>query len=199
MHVNVVTFFVLNAMGPDRIRYSLQHIQDEYVHSTDPSRSMLATLIQAFRGIQALPPDNPNSFFHLAGLHGLPFRGPGTTDPNFWGGYCWHASVLFPTWHRSYMLTFENALRSVPGCQDVTLPFWDETLHLEPPVIPWVLTSPYFPVEGHDPNPLYSYKLAKGLLDDKVENERYRKPAGYQTVRYPLSGEYRIIAAPAPC
>jgi tyrosinase len=155
-------------------------------------RSMLENLIRAFRGIQALPPDDLKSFFHLGGLHGMPFRGPGVKNPDWWGGYCWHASALFPTWHRIYILTVEDALRSVPGCQDVTLPFWDETLHEELPFetqIPSVLTSETFgPLDGRTDNPLYSYKLAKGILDDEVEKERWRKPAGYYTVRYPLSG-----------
>ncbi len=30
-------------------------------------------------------------------------------------------------WHRAYLLGFENALRSVPGCEQVTLPYWDIT------------------------------------------------------------------------
>ena len=44
----------------------------------------------------------------------------------YWGGYCNHGNVLFPTWHRAYLLRLEDALRSILGCADVTLPFWDE-------------------------------------------------------------------------
>jgi hypothetical protein len=25
-----------------------------------------------------------------------------------WGGYCWHGSQLFPTWHRPYMMLIEQ-------------------------------------------------------------------------------------------
>ena len=82
-------------MGPPvRVRHSLQYVQQLYDSGED--RSKLENLIRAFRGIQALPPDDPKSYFHLSGLHGLPFRGPGETDPTWWGGYCWHESVLFP-------------------------------------------------------------------------------------------------------
>ena len=113
-------------MSSLRVRHSIQYIQ--YLYDSREDRSKLENLIRAFRRIQELPPTDPKSFFHLAGLHGLPFRGPGKTDPDWWGGYCWHETVLFPTWHRIYVLELENALRSIPGCQDVTLPFWDELI-----------------------------------------------------------------------
>ena len=175
---------------PVRVRHSLQYIQHLYDSGED--RSKLENLIRAFRGIQALPPDDLKSFFYIAGLHGLPFRGPGETDPTWWGGYCWHNTILFPTWHRIYLLYIEDALRSITGCQDVTLPFWDEydpiTLLGAGPCIPSVLTSPTFELGGRSDNPLYSYKLQRALLE-KVDGQRYSKPLGYETVRYPLSGE----------
>ena len=185
-------------MSSIRIRDSLQRVQ--YLYDSGEDRSKLENLIRAFRGIQALPPDDPKSFFHLANLHGLNFRGPGVKDPNWWGGYCWHESVLFPTWHRIYVLRLEDALRSIPGCQDVTLPFWDELASLDSPyelaAIPSVLTSTTFELDGRTDNPLYSYTLQQPLFE-VVEgaNHRYSKHAGYSTVRYPLSGEYRPLAA----
>ena len=192
-------------MSSSRVRHSLQYIQHLYDSGQD--RSKLENLIRAFRGIQALPPDNTRSFFYIAGLHGLPYRGPGETDATWWGGYCWHSTVLFPTWHRIYLLYLEDALRSIPGCQDVTLPYWDELINLfsmynpiipdDGPRIPSVLTSPTFELDGRTDNPLYSYKLQRSLVE-KVEGQRYNKPAGYRTVRYPLSGEYHVIATPAP-
>ena len=82
--------------------------------------------MRAWKGIKELPPDDPNSFFMLGGFHGEPFRGPGAWANAWWGGYCQHGTVLFPTWHRAYLYKLENALRSIPGCASVTLPFWDE-------------------------------------------------------------------------
>jgi tyrosinase len=194
-------------MSPLRIRYSLQYVQ--YLYDSGEDRSKLENLIRAFRGIQALPPDDPKSFFYLAGLHGLPFRGPGETDPNWWGGYCWHASALFPTWHRIYVLSLEDALRSIPGCQDVTLPFWDELANLsDAPFnpdnlresIPSVLTSQTFELDGRTDNPLYSYRLQKALVENVADaDHRYSKHEGYETVRYPLSGEYCIVLTWALC
>ncbi|KAE8154606.1 common central domain of tyrosinase-domain-containing protein [Aspergillus avenaceus] len=154
---------------------------------------MLEKVVRAFKGLQSLPPDNPNSYFNIAGYHGEPFFGEGTTNPNWWGGYCHHGNVLFPTWHRMYVLRLENAMRSVSGCADVSLPFWDECevdADGKPMSIPEVLTRPTFTLAGDEiPNPLYSYKL-QTKLDHEVKGaaHRYSKPLGYQTVRYPQSG-----------
>jgi tyrosinase len=64
--------------------------------------------------------DNIPSFFSVGKVHGLPYRvwdgavGSRPWDPSTtWGGYCTHGSVLFPTWHRPYMLLYEV---SAPGC-----------------------------------------------------------------------------------
>jgi len=57
--------------------------------------------------------DNIQSYFQVAGIHGLPYiPWNGATGAAFdpdtqWGGYCIHGSVLFPTWHRPYMMLFE--------------------------------------------------------------------------------------------
>ena len=182
-------------MSSVRVRHSLQYVQNLYDSGED--RSKLENLIRAFRGIQALPVDSKNSFFYLAGLHGLPFRGPGETNPEWWGGYCWHDTVLFPTWHRIYLLRLEDALRTIPGCHNVTLPFWDELAGLSDPSfrepIPSVLTSQTFDLDGRTDNPLYSYELQ----DVEGKNHRYSKYEGYQTVRYPLSGEYCVVVTSA--
>lgn len=60
----------------------------------------------------ALPASDSNSFATIASFHG----GPPTA-------YCSHGAPGFFTWHRAYLMAFENALR-VLGCQ-VTLPYWD--------------------------------------------------------------------------
>ena len=174
---------------PERKRFSLQYLQDQY--DTGENRALLENLVTAFIGIQKLPLDDPNSFFVIGGYHGEPFRGPGVTDPNWWGGYCNHGNVLFPTWHRAHLLRLEDALRSIPGCQDVTIPFWDECFAPgNPKPIPAVLTSPTFPLKtGYVPNPLYAYKFPVELQDNvKGDDNRYNKPKGYVTVRYPQSG-----------
>lgn len=74
-------------------------------------------VVKAFQGVMAKDPSDPDSYFVQAGYHWLPKP---TT-------YCQHHAPAYNPWHRAYLVSFENALRSVPGCEDVTLPYWDIT------------------------------------------------------------------------
>jgi tyrosinase len=76
----------------------------------------MANLKKAFSAMMAMKPDDPNSYFVQAGYHWLPAP-----------LYCQHHVPAYNPWHRAYLISFENALRSVPGCEDVTLPYWDIT------------------------------------------------------------------------
>jgi tyrosinase len=157
----------------------------------------LDALMKAWKRIQDRDPDDPDSFFVIGGFHGEPFRGAGTTDgQTWWGGFCEHGTVLFPTWHRAYLHRLEKALQNHPGCERVMQPFWDECDHrARTDGLPTVFTDPtYTFADGETiPNPLKSYTLPVGI-DDQVTNEVpgdasvYSKPAGYTTKRYPLSG-----------
>eukprot|EP00249_Psilotum_nudum_P025305 c29652_g1_i1 orf=408-2474(+) len=79
----------------------------------------------AFAAMEALPDDDPWSFFQIAGIHGFPFepydgvisdwepiplKKATTWGSSWWGGYCHHATALFPTWHRPYMLLIEQSV-----------------------------------------------------------------------------------------
>jgi tyrosinase len=177
-----------------RVRRSITDLQDQY---TAGHKKPLEDLWRAWIGVKQLPADDPRSFFALAGYHGEPFRGPGATNPQFWGGYCHHGNVLFPTWHRLYLLKLEEALRSVPGCQDVTLPYWDETsADSLANGIPWALTRQTVQLDGQTiPNPLRSFVFNADIVDNvRQDNPVYSKPSGYETVRYPLSG---LVGTPA--
>ena len=181
---------------PPRVRRSLQELQDQYLAgNTKP----LEDLWRAWAKIKELPPGDPRSFFTLGGYHGEPFRGPGKTNAQYWGGYCHHGNVLFPTWHRVYLLKLEDALRSVPGCEDVTLPYWDETSEeSRNQGIPWALTRQDVEFDGQTiPNPLRSFKFTAGVVDSvRGQDSIYSKPKGYETVRYPRSG---LVGTPAAC
>lgn len=171
-----------------RVRRSITELQDEYRAG---NKQPLEDLMRAWKGVKELPPDDPRSFFVLGGYHGEPFRGAGWGSSAYWGGYCNHGNVLFPTWHRVYLYKLEEALRSIPGCGDVVLPFWDETS--EDSLrngIPWALTQETFPLDGVEiPNPLRSFVLNRSITDNiNGDNPNYSKPMGYETVRYPLSG-----------
>lgn len=172
-----------------RVRRSLHDIQADFENG---NKTELENLMRAWKGIKELSPDDPNSFFRIGGYHGEPFRGAGWGSAAYWGGYCNHGNVLFPTWHRAYLVRLEEALRSIPGCADVTLPFWDETNDESTTKgIPWALTREKFQLDGIEiDNPLRSFKFPRNITDhiqpDPVAD--YSKPKDYETVRYPLSG-----------
>ena len=184
------TMAISNAV---KTRCSISYLQTEYDNG---NRQPLEDLVRAWKGIQELDPSDKRSFFVLGGYHGEPFTYRpavdvlSTTDIYaYWGGWCNHGNVLFPTWHRVYLYKLEEALQSiVPG---VTLPFWDETDEESMQNgIPRILTQEQFELDGVlIDNPLRSFKLPLALSDDLPgDNAAYVKPAGYQTVRYPLSG-----------
>ena len=84
------------------------------INSLSPTE--LDNLKKAFTGILKKDITDPSSYFVQAGYHWLP--GP---------GYCQHHIPGYNPWHRAFLLSFENALRSVPGCENITLPYWDIT------------------------------------------------------------------------
>ena len=179
---------------PPRVRRSLADVQADYDAG---NKTELENLMRAWKGIKDLPADDPNSFFTLGGFHGEPFRGEGETNGAWWGGYCQHGTVLFPSWHRAYLYKLEEALRGIPGCQDVTLPFWDEcSAESQASGIPRALTDQHFELDGVlIDNPLRSFVFPVAIVDqvagDNVgdpNSPNYSKPQGYETVRYPLSG-----------
>lgn len=180
------------------VRHSILALQREYEGG---NKKPLEDLVRAWKGIKELPPDDPRSFYVIGGYHGEPFEvrpavdqlGP-TDIYAYWGGYCNHGNVLFPTWHRVYLKKLEEALQSiVPG---VMMAYWDETdEYALNHGIPTILTQETFELDGETiPNPLKSFVLPKKLNDDYWydnqggEHHAYYKPAGYETVRYPLSG-----------
>jgi tyrosinase len=81
----------------------------------------IAALKKAFAGIIARQPSQPDSFFAIAGVHWFPAI---DQNPQF---HCLHHENRFLPWHRFHLKRLEDALRSVPGCADVTLPYWDIT------------------------------------------------------------------------
>lgn len=124
----------------DRIRKDVRSLSEE-------EKELLK---KAFAGIMGRDPDEPESYFSLAGLHWFP-------KPI----HCKHHENRYNPWHRAYLLRFENALRSVEGCENVTLPYWDITT--KPP--DFLFSAPFD-----------SYTLPKDV------HSSY--PKGYTTQRY---------------
>ena len=157
------------------IRRSLADIQADYDAG---NTAELTALMRAWKGIKELPADNPNSFFMIGGFHGEPFRDNGATDPAWWGGFCQHGTVLFPSWHRAYLFTLEKALQSIPGCESVMLPFWDEcSAQSRATGIPTALTDETFVLDGVTiPNPLRSFVFPVAIVDEVTGDNQYVNP-----------------------
>lgn len=117
---------------------------------TTPEIKLLKT---AFQGLMDREPTDAKSYFQLCGLHWypLPFK-------------CKHHEARYNPWHRAYLKEFEDALRSVSGCEDVTIPYWDITIR--PPKVLYE-------------SPFDSYTLPLDIHDGY--------PAGYVTQRYGAS------------
>jgi tyrosinase len=51
---------------------------------------------------------DPILYYQIAGIHGQPYiPWNDATASKGQGDYCTHSTVLFPTWHRTYVLLFE--------------------------------------------------------------------------------------------
>lgn len=107
-------------------------------------------LTLAFETLMAREPTDPTSYFALAGIHWFP-------EP----AYCVHHEHKYNPWHRVFIDRFEAALRTVPGCESITLPYWDITKR--PPA--WLFQPPFS-----------SYTLQADATD--------AYPAGTQTAHY---------------
>ncbi|EPS38104.1 hypothetical protein H072_8125 [Dactylellina haptotyla CBS 200.50] len=160
--------------------------------SADPANVDQVNLyLQALASFQLMPVSDKLSYFQVAGIHGEPFRPWDENTPadprTRWRGYCTHASVLFPTWHRPYLALYEQILHSImtqivatypdnlrPRYQAAAdafrIPYWDfGQLKTRGGVtslnVPYLCTLPS--VEVFTPtgmstidNPLYSFKFS---------------------------------------
>ncbi|KAF8188951.1 tyrosinase [Pholiota molesta] len=144
--------------------------------------------IQALQRMSSVPSqDDVRSFFQIGGIHGLPYipwdgiTGDQPFDPNTqWGGYCTHGSVLFPTWHRPYVLLYEQILHRhaqevaatyttsdkdawVQAAAALRQPYWDWAANAVPP--DQVIALKQVSITGPNgkkttvDNPLYHYKF----------------------------------------
>ncbi|MFJ9150803.1 tyrosinase family protein [Streptomyces sp. NPDC102270] len=130
----VLNGFPLGTVTPDEpppIVTPPTRIRKDVTTLSDAEFELLKT---AFTGVMARDPGAPDSYFAIAGQHGLPEK------------WCLHHENRYNPWHRQYLRIFEDALRSVPGCEEVTLPYWDIATGLpdrlqQPPFDEYVLPA----------------------------------------------------------
>lgn len=166
----------------------------------DPSnRVQFSLFIQAMIKFQAMTFQDQLSYFRVAGIHGLPATpwdhdpDPTTANKTYQDGryaptentanlYCPHNSLIFPTWHRAYMLLFEQRLweimakEIVPGIPNAAakaewlaaantwrMPYWDWAAHPEVPSIVATEKVSIVQPDGSETtvsNPLYKFTTA---------------------------------------
>ncbi|GFE67242.1 tyrosinase family protein [Litoreibacter roseus] len=141
-----------------RVRKSLSELNDDEVKLVK----------KAFQGMMDRDPTDDESYFKIAGVHWFPNQPPNDA-------YCQHHTAHYHMWHRAYLLRFENAMRSVPDCEDVTLPYWD--FSERPPA--WINKQPFksytlpeavhpsYP-KGHETKRKTPAQLEKSFKDDGV-------------------------------
>jgi len=111
--------------------------------------------IRAFLRMQSTEEMDDKSFFAVAGIHGQPYAAWNGASGSFtqgkwgFGGYCTHGSVLFPTWHRPYLLLLEQIVQEhaieiathfvfdqaewKQAALDLRIPYWDWVSNSVPP------------------------------------------------------------------
>ncbi|KAA1471771.1 photo-regulated tyrosinase [Dentipellis sp. KUC8613] len=161
------------ALAPNRIEINnFVKIEDQF-----------SLYIRALQAMYNVDESHPTSFFQVGGIHGLPYiswDGSGAhAQSTQWEGYCTHASVLFPTWHRPYMALFEQVLQNhakeiatkytvdharwTKAAADLRQPYWDWASNIIPP--PEVISLTQVTIVGFDgkhvkvDNPLLRYKF----------------------------------------
>lgn len=122
------------------------------------NKQLFTLYIRALQSLQNVSETDDKSFFAVGGIHGLPYvtwndaTGSFQPDKNpdwYFGGYCTHGTVIFPTWHRPYVLLYEQLLQSLASqaaakftvnkdawtqaAQQIRQPYWDWAQYALPP------------------------------------------------------------------
>ncbi|ATY59787.1 tyrosinase precursor [Cordyceps militaris] len=169
--------------------------------------------IQAIRAMQDMKIEDKLSYFQTAGIHGKPFiqwdAPANRRRSNEWLGYCPHGEPIFLSWHRPYVMLFEEQLvrhataiaqrypesvrrEYVAAAKSLRAPYWDWAADnaVPPASVPDTLTINIASDNGvksaNVPNPLQTYYMPRDALNGRYGPfDRERRP---QTLRCP--GQY---------
>ncbi|KAF4626245.1 hypothetical protein G7Y89_g11919 [Cudoniella acicularis] len=177
---------IKEGLGPDA-QVPIRRDINEWTVSDDPTDKMQVTLfLLALSRFQAVSPNSRDSYFQIAGIHGMPYTSwdePSLTAQEIHRkGYCVHANSLFPLWHRPYLLLYEQRIYEIMvdevipelrldqegadkflnAAKKWRLPFWDWAKN---PKMPDLLCWPTIKIgliRKTIDNPLYKFKMPKG-------------------------------------
>jgi hypothetical protein len=92
-------------------------------------QTLSAAELDVFRAgitaMKALPIEDFRSWMYQANVHGATAFDPAVPDGYTYWKQCKHGSPHFLTWHRWYLLFWEEILRLLAGDSNFTLPYWD--------------------------------------------------------------------------
>ncbi|KAF4457681.1 Di-copper centre-containing protein [Fusarium austroafricanum] len=110
---------IQDGLSPDR-KNPLREVPvrleiDDWFTSDDPIHiNQRALFFPAFNRFAGANPHEALSWYQIAGIHGQPYVGwpvePPAKGETSNRGYCTHNSILFTTWHRPYMLLWEQVI-----------------------------------------------------------------------------------------
>ncbi|KJZ68902.1 hypothetical protein HIM_11709 [Hirsutella minnesotensis 3608] len=169
--------------------------------------------IQALAAMQNMNARDPLSFFQIGGIHGLPtYPWNGTVQGNSnaqWPGYCVHSVAMFLTWHRPYVLLFEQSLvnqaraiatrypastraRYMQAAETLRTPYWDWASDLSVPNSTALRTIPINTPRGRTSfkNPLAAYSYPREALDGAFGEFTDRRPPPPDRIGRCESGSY---------
>lgn len=120
--------------------------------ASDPENAVqLSLFIQALIKFQQVPHTDQLSYYQIAGIHGQPSTtwDSENTDTGTW--YCNHQLTTFPTWHRPYLLLFEQRLYEIMKSEVIPKiepeserEIWEiEASHWRLPYWDWAAEQPY--------------------------------------------------------
>ncbi|KAF2808582.1 Di-copper centre-containing protein [Mytilinidion resinicola] len=136
---------VRTASGAVPIRRDIRDLHDNHA-------DLFNLYILGLRDFYAADENDDLSFYKIAGIHGRPY-GPWQGAEGISGkdaGFCPHSNILFLTWHRAYLLLYEQLLhkhvadvaskfipelrqRYVQAAQDFRIPYWDWSASIDNP------------------------------------------------------------------
>ncbi|KAG8816710.1 hypothetical protein FRC19_011858 [Serendipita sp. 401] len=123
------------AVGPVQPRLEIK------VFLGDANKKQFSLYVQALNQLYAEASTSPVSYFGISGIHGRPYVPWDGVDPPGGGGFCVHGTEQFPTWHRPYVVLFEQEIQKraisiaeayttdpdawKQAAMDLRQPYWD--------------------------------------------------------------------------
>ncbi|KAI9750729.1 MAG: hypothetical protein M4579_006330 [Chaenotheca gracillima] len=163
---------------------------DTWWNSSDPTHvDQVSLFTAALKQFQAIPHTKRESYFRIAGIHSEPlylWDEEGPQNKRQANEYCQHGVNLFPTWHRPYVLLFEQRLHEIMVQEIIPLFPKDQQTSLKRAANSWRM--PYWdwaskkPVLDTVPEQ-YDYDVPQLL---RLETIKIRTPAGLKWVKNPL-------------